>query len=321
MDWTSIRSAFETYDVILEPDENIPEWWAGAPSVVRDASGAFWLAARMREGNSPRGRRGYEVRILRSEDGVHFAHVNSIIREDVPIAGFERPAILIDPQTGLFRLYGCGPWGSGEHTRWCILKFDDVTDPTKFDPRTCQPVLEPSPLADQPRRNDVAGYKDPFIFHDGKVYHLFTIGYARMERCYHFTSEDGILWEPVGNGPAFDVAGWHNFFTRPACILPAGLGYFLIYEGSHSTWYDPVYNIATGLAYTADLRSFVDLTPDAPLLRSTTPGDYFTWRYSHWLWVGREIWAYAEVARPNNTNEIRRFRFSTLGDNISGRAI
>ena len=90
MNWTNIRSAFETYEVILEPDEDIPEWWAGAPSVVRDASGAFWLAARMREGDSPRGRRGYEIRTLRSEDGVHFVHVNSILREDVPIAGFER---------------------------------------------------------------------------------------------------------------------------------------------------------------------------------------------------------------------------------------
>ena len=50
-----------------------------------------------------------------------------------------------------------------------------------------------------------------------------------------------------------------------------------------------------------------DLTPTAPLLQSTTPGDYHTWRYSNWLTVGDEMHVYAEVARPNNSNEIRRF--------------
>ena len=85
------------------------------------------------------------------------------------------------------------------------------------------------------------------------------------------------------------------------------LSLYIFLEGSHSTWYDPVYNIATGLAYSFDLNHFIDLTPDEPLLRSTTPGDYITWRYSHWMWVEGQIMAYAEVARPNNTNEIRLF--------------
>jgi hypothetical protein len=38
---------------------------------------------------------------------------------------------------------------------------------------------------------------------------------------------------------------------------------------------------------------------------STTPGDYHTWRYSHWMRVGNEVFVYFEAARPNNTNEIR----------------
>ena len=48
-----------------------------------------------------------------------------------------------------------------------------------------------------------------------------------------------------------------------------------------------------------------DLTPDEPLLKSTTPGDYHTWRYSHWLTVGEQVYVYFEAARANNTNEIR----------------
>jgi hypothetical protein len=307
MDLKSIQGKFDSFHVILEPDENTPEWWAGAPSVARDKEGIFWLAARMREGNSPRGQRGYEIRILRSEDGIHFERVHSIPREDVPIRGFERPALIIDPVTGKFKLYGCGPFGHEERNPWSILKFDDVDDPRQFQPGSCRAVLHPVRGERDPRSNEVAGYKDPFIFIEDGKYHIFTIGYERVERAYHFTSTDGENWQPAENVLAFDVGGWHNFFTRPASILPLGVGYLLVYEGSHSAWYDPVYNIATGLAYSFDLNHFIDLTPDDPLLKSTTPGDYITWRYSHWMWVEGQIMAYAEVARPNNTNEIRLF--------------
>ena len=68
-----------------------------APSVVRDSEGIFWLACRMRSPELERGLRGYEIRILRSEDGIHFQKVYSIKRDDVPIPGFERPALQIDP--------------------------------------------------------------------------------------------------------------------------------------------------------------------------------------------------------------------------------
>jgi hypothetical protein len=106
----NIPQKFQQYDVILEPDKNEAEWWAGAPSVVWDDSGVFWLACHMRSPEFPRGLRGYEIRILRSDDGIHFKPVFSIPRESVPIPGFERPALLIDPVTKKFKLYGCGPW-------------------------------------------------------------------------------------------------------------------------------------------------------------------------------------------------------------------
>ncbi len=96
----NLLSRFDAYQVVLEPDEDTPEWWAGAPSVARADDGTFYLACRMREGTSPRGRRGYEVRILRSRDGVAFEPVHAIPREAVPIPGFERPALVRDAQTG-----------------------------------------------------------------------------------------------------------------------------------------------------------------------------------------------------------------------------
>ena len=303
----AIPEKFKEYEVILEPDKNEPEWWAGAPSVVRDDAGTFWLASRMRSPEFPRGLRGFEIRILKSQDGIHFEKVASIPREKVPIPGFERPALLIDPKTKKFKLYACGPWQEGP---WSIIKFDDADDPTKFIPSTARPVIQPVEKS-YPRDITVLGYKDPVIIYAQGQYHCFVTGYIRRnERIYHFTSPDGEKWQPAGerNDSVMDLDGWHDFFVRPASVLPVGVGYLFFYEGSKASWYDPVYNITTGVAFTFDLNKIIDLTPDSPLIKSTTPGHFHTWRYSHWMWVGDELWVYAEVARPNDSNEVRLFR-------------
>ena len=298
-----IVEAATDYRVVLEPDENTPEWWAGAPSAVLSPQGEFYLAARMREGKSPRGKRGYEIRILKSSDGRRFTPVNHIRREDAGVPGFERPALVFDPASGLYRLYGCSPLESG----WSIIRFDDAEDPAGFKPSTARPVLQPKP--GDPAFARVNGYKDPFVFWHAGRWHMFVIGCDFIERIHYFISDDGDTWRAGADNPVMENTGWHNFYTRPACVLPMHVGYLLVYEGSRIGWHDPVYNIATGLAYTADLKTFHDLTPNQPLLKSTTPGDYHTWRYSHWLPVGDQVFMFFEAARPNNTNEVRLATF------------
>ncbi len=181
---TSIAAKFQQYQVILEPDKDEPEWWAGAPSVVRDGSGIFWMACRMRTAESPRGLRGYEVRILRSVDGISFQKVHSIHRDQVPIPGFERPALLHDPKTHCFKLYGCGPWHEGP---WCIFKWEDADTPAQVDPSSARPVIQP---IQKTYERDVipSEYKDPVILWTGGLYHCYVIGYLRRnERVYHFS--------------------------------------------------------------------------------------------------------------------------------------
>ena len=306
---TSIAQRFQDYTVVLEPDKNAAEYWAGAPSVVRDKDGVFWMAARMRSPEHPRGLRGYEIRILKSNDGIDFQKVHTIARTDVPIPGFERPALIIDPGTDMFKLYACGPWQQGP---WSIIKFDDAATPAMIVASTAKPVIKP-PERKYDRDVSVLEYKDPVIFYndEDKTYHCYVIGYIRRnERIFHFTSADGKVWQPIGdiNKPVMDLSGWHNFFIRPSAVLPLGIGYLFVYEGSSTTWYDPVYNVVTGFGFTFDLHNIVDLTSSSPVAISTTPGDFFTFRYSHWMWVDEEIWVYAEVARPNNSYEIRLFR-------------
>jgi len=299
-----IVAAMQHYEVILEPDEDTPEWWAGAPSALRCDDGTFYLAARMREGKSPRGKRGYEVRILKGTDGRRFETINRLRREEAGVPVFERPALVRDPHSGKFRLYGC----VGLERGWAIIKFADADDPAGFDARSWKVVL----ASDYPDDGfvHVTGYKDPVVLWERDRWHMFVIGTDRVERIHHFTSEDGDNWQSAAPGPVMENDGWHNFYTRPASVLPMAVGYLFVYEGSDVGWRDPVYNIATGLAYSPDLRTFVDLTRDAPLLKSTTPGDYHTWRYSHWLPVGDQVFVYYEAARPNGTNELR---LSVLG--------
>lgn len=296
------------YSVILEPDKNEPEWWAGAPSVVRGNDGVFWMACRMRTADAPRGLRGYEIRILRSVDGSRFEKVRSILREEVPIAGFERPAILLDPKTGRYKLYICGPW-QGE--AWTILKFDDVDTPDAFQPTTAKAVIA-APEKSYDRDVTPTQFKDPVVVFAENAFHCYVIGYVRnTERIFHFRSADGERWEPAGNASTsvMQLNGWHDFFVRPSSVVPLGVGYLFVYEGSNTSWYDPVYNIATGIGFTFDLHTIQDLTPDSPLILSSTPSEHFsTFRYSHWLWVDDELWVYAEVARPNATNEVRLFK-------------
>lgn len=299
MTFPELVESLSRYETVLEPDQNTPEWWAGAPSVCRTKDGTFYLAARMREGNSPRGCRGYEIRLLKSGDGRVFTPIHRLKREDAALPGFERPALVQDPASGLFRLYGCTNPGTG----WCVFKLDDVADPAHFDVSTRKTVLQAAPREEG--FAGLAGFKDPFVIHANGVWHMLVIGYDEIERAYHLISTDGDHWEFAGDNPILENAGWHNFYTRPACLLPLDAGFLLVYEGSHTTWRDPVYNIATGLAYSPDLEEFIDLTPDEPLLKSTTPGPYHTWRYSHWLPVGDRVHVYFEAARPNNTNETR----------------
>ncbi len=304
-----ISDRFRDYTAILEPDRNEAEWWAGGPAVVRDRSGVFWMAARMRN-NHPTGPRGYELRLMRSEDGLRFRKVGQVLPAEAGVAGFERPALLLDPQSGALKLYGCGP-DPANQGRWMILRWDDVDDLAKLPAKSVRPVIVPITPA-HVRDFPPAGYKDPVILHALGEYHCYVIGVLRgVERTYHFTSADGERWQPVGHPyqAVMQLEAWHNFAARPASVLPLPFGFLFVYEGSHVSWHDPNYNIATGLGFTLDLHHITDLTPESPLLLSSTPGELFhTWRYSQWLQVEAETWVYAEVARPNRTNEVRLFR-------------
>ncbi|MGQ9631858.1 MAG: hypothetical protein ACUVXI_16340 [bacterium] len=290
---------YSEYHTVLEPDRNEADYWAGAPAVLIDGEGVVWLACRMREGRSPRGERGYEIRILRSEDGIHFERIHSILREELGTVSVERPAFLIDPITGRYKLYICRS-GKPDYPDWFILKLDDVDDPLKFDPKTARPVLRFP-------EGSGRGAKDPFVINIGGRYFMFHIGYGfegRRELPFLATSADGENWVERPS-PLMESEGWHTFFTRPACLMPLGPAFVLYYEGSGSDWFDPVYNIQGGVAVSLDLENFVDLTPNEPIFKTPTPGRYTTLRYTDYLCLEDRVIFYYEAARPNDSSELR----------------
>ncbi len=291
--------AMADYKIVVNPDNLKAQWSVGAPSLLLTEDGVFYLAVRMRDGDSPLGKRGYEIRILKSDDGIHFRPVLHIDREDVGVSTFGRPALVRDPGTGKFKLYCCTKKRFG----WHIIKFDDCDNPADFDPESVRCVLRTDRVYED--YNEVRGYKDPVIHWDGKMWHMYVTGIDRVERLHHFRSFDGQLWGHIEPLIFIDNSGWHNYSTRPSALLPMPVGYIFVYEGAHHTWNDPAYNIATGLAFTPDLFHATDLTPDYPLLLSTTPGEYFTWRNSVWKVINDKLYVYFEAALPFNSNEIR----------------
>jgi hypothetical protein len=300
------------FSTIVKPDKIEAGWWAGAPSICKFNHQSILLAVRMREAMSPRGRRGYEIRILESKDGLNFTPIHHIKREDAKVPVFERPA-LVKSSDGKLWLFGCSEMDG----YWGIWHLDPVNTPKDLDPTTLKPITLPLPKefesTGEEKKKDqthhsafTIQFKDPFIFIDTKgKWHMFIIAFDKIERTYHYTSNNGEKWEICEPCPVIENIGWHNFFTRPSCVLPLAVGYLFVYEGSNIFWHDPVYNIATGLAYTPDLITFTDLTPKAPLIMSTTPSEYRTWRYSLWISQNEKIYVYFEATNSDGTNETR----------------
>jgi len=317
------------YDVIArgppreerQLDTRIPVGWsqrygvAGAPGALYDAdSDEFWLTYRA----AADGPRICELHIAKSKDGKKFTDIK-VWNKTV-----ERNTLLKDPKTGKFKLYfstthtfGLGarrteipvPVGRqlGGDNWWVICKLDDVEDPKDFDPQTMRIVLQPSTSG-----MDWFYVKDPYVVAFGNRLYMYYIGRGRYEQCFLATSIDGERWERYPGNPVLSQGGWHDFYTRPACLVPAGNLFLFYYEGSSKEWLAPVYNIATGLAITFDLERIIDVTPNAPVLTSPTPGPTpgedginITLRYMDSVLLEDRILFYYEAASKEGSNELR----------------
>jgi hypothetical protein len=223
--------------VAVAPPGTEPGTWSGAPSAVTDGDDIV-LAYRLRK---PVGRgRGYAVAIARSADGVQFAEIGRITREDMDCESLERPA-LVRTSDGLWRLYlSCATWET-KHWRVELLEADA---PDAFNPEKRMVVL-PGDAS--------SAVKDPVVRHYDGIWHLWASVHPltdpastdRMTTDYA-TSPDGIEWTWHGTALAPRPGEWDARGVRVSAVQFTADGVLAYYDGRASAAEN--YEERTGLA-------------------------------------------------------------------------
>jgi len=298
---------------VLEPPGSEAGYWAGAPGAFYEAeSGTFHLYYRLRK---PRGLgRGYECRIARSGDGVHFHDIWSATKEDINTPSMERAGITRTPD-GRWRLYiGLVDPADG-HWRVDMIEADA---PDQFDVKQRTRIFTAGDVG-------VEGVKDPYPFMIGDRWYLlmsdaplasavsdeektrlhatgdvYTTGRITSETALA-VSDDGVHFEWLGEVFSPREQGWDAYCTRINSLLYVPPVFLAFYDGAASV--EENYEEKAGLAWSLDLRHFARITTDGPLMLS--PHASRCIRYIEALRVGNEYFFYYEYARPDGSHELR----------------
>lgn len=298
------------FEVVNKAPKNGEDYWSGAPSIFQDREENIWLTYRVRNPDE----RGKEIRIARSNNGYDFQDVKTISKSELGAKSLERSSLVQDPKTGHYKLYlspdpdyeAADPQALG----WHIVKLEDVSDPASFDPDTARVVLSPEGVG-----SENGPVKDPYVLVLGwKFYMFYTAKDGGGERPHLASSVDGENWRKhKGSNPILDRKGWHDFHTRISCVLPWKQGFIVYYEGANRLWYQPMYNIQIGVATSLDLKEFVDVSLEAPLLNSPTPpetasdskSNYKTMRYMDYAIMKDKVLFYYEAVNEEGAFDLR----------------
>jgi hypothetical protein len=294
--------------IIREPVTCENGFWAGAPGVFYASDEpALYLTYRIRRPRGIEPDRGGEARIARSTDLEQFEDVWSVTKDRFSTASIERCALRkgADGQWRYFTSFVDPADG-----RWCVsvLKAAKVKD---LDPATVQRLFSAGPLG-------LEGVKDPWIFESAGVFHMFLSVAVRTPKTgsgSHSTfdifntgdclSGTGLAisrdldhwdWQGVVFAPSGD--GWDAYCRRLNCILPGGRAF---YDGSASEREN--YEERTGVAESADLRTWRTRTPGGPFL--TSPHASGSLRYLDTVRIEQQRHFFYEFARPDGAHDLR----------------
>jgi hypothetical protein len=302
--------------VVKEPRQAEPGYWAGAPAVLYEPRRQrFLMTYRERRPRGKEPERGWRCALAESTDGVQFADVWEVRKEELQTSSMERFCLVPGPG-GRYRLYIS--YVDPADNRWRVDAID-AGDPGAFDIASARPVL----TAD---RTGTEGVKDPCVLRIGPVTYLLAsfaaarpFGPGERERA-HSTGDiynTGVTIHPTGiaisldgtefgwRGPVLEVGGaWDRYQARLNCVLPLGPGYLGFYDGSASAKEN--YEERCGVAVSADLRRWERLTPDRPWISG--PHATGSARYFDAVAVGDEWWIYYELTRPDGAHDLRLYR-------------
>jgi hypothetical protein len=297
--------------------------WAGAPGVFYAAEErAFYVTYRIRRPRGVAPDRGGEARIARSTDLQHFDDLWSVTKDQYDSASIERSAIR-KGRDGAWRYFTS--FVDPADGRWCVsvLKNDD---PSRFDPSGARSLFTAGQLG-------LEGVKDPWIFEATGVYYMLlsvaipnprtreeshaTLDIFNTGECVSATglarSHDLDSWEWLGVVFTPPTSGWDAYCRRINSVIHHEGRYLAFYDGSGSHLEN--YEEKTGLAISADLRSWETLTALRPAL--TSPHGSGSLRYLEAVATGGGVWAFFEFARPDGAHDLRVARMEI--DRLAGR--
>ncbi|MGB3329067.1 MAG: hypothetical protein WBA46_08950 [Thermomicrobiales bacterium] len=262
-----------------------PQWWAGAPSVVRLDDGTFVMAYRSRAGSGA----DDALHIARSEDGITFNMTATLDKHRYGAAMVERATILPLPD-GRWRLYAS--FATPDSLHWWVGMLEAISPEALADAASQIPVFPGDP---------VTGVKDPVIRRDPATgrwrawlcHHLLDIPGEedRMETAFA-TSDDGIAWST----PEIVLRGrpgtWDARGARLTAFLPDGRATYDGRASKEENWFE-----RTGLA---------DPVAGTDTLLATNDGPVSTARYLEVVPLpDGSCRLYYEQVLPDETHDLR----------------
>ncbi|MFZ5825314.1 MAG: hypothetical protein ACOY94_13445 [Bacillota bacterium] len=297
---------------ILQPEVPTQGYWVGCPSIIYDADRNSYLMTYRRR--RPRGlgaERGWHCAIAESTDGISFADIWALHKDQLTTPSMERFSIVKDGGRYLLYLSYVDP----ADNRWRIDMLE-ASSPDQFNVARLRRLFDGA-------NTGTEGIKDPHVFKVGPLFHMLA-SFASVPKQampgMHATadiyntgvttsptglaiSRDGLNWEwqgeimPVGEG-------WDRYMTRLTCILHNGAAWLSFYDGSAGV--EENYEERCGLALSYDLRNWIRVTTDAPWVVS--PHATGSVRYVDVLPLAAEIRIYYEYVRPDGAHELRMNR-------------
>lgn len=306
----------EAAHVVREPLAAGNGHWVGAPCVLHlPDEDAFYLYYRRRRPRGQEPDRGYACYVARSSDGKHFEDIWS-----APKAAFgnsssvEKSSLVRDPN-GRFLLYVSYVDSADNRWRIDVLEADSPAD---FEPANRKPVLTAADI-------HAEGVKDPYVINVGGLWHMIVsyapspaIADATALEAMHATADvyntgiaksstglavsgDGRDWEWQGDIFAPRDHGWDGYCSRISSLARMEHQWLAFYDGSADVAQN--YEEQCGLALSADLRTFIRLSVDGPVVQAA--GGTRSVRYVDVVPVGDELYVYFECARADGAHDLR----------------
>jgi hypothetical protein len=200
------------FDVVVPAPAAGPGNWVGAPTAALDDDGGFVVVYRVRTA----GKRGSQLVIARSTDGVGLAQVGRLDKQQFGAESLERPAI-VRTEAGRWRLYvSCATPGS-KHWRIDAVEADD---PARLPDAETRPVFP---------GDELTGVKDPVIKREGSQWRAWVCCHpldvpGAEDRMYTrcATSTDGLAWTWGGVALAGRAGTWDARGARITAVLVDG---------------------------------------------------------------------------------------------------